>query len=335
MTQHLSRQRSLYGIAIVMMSLFSFQAAAQPMTSPQPHSTSMLNVPFITAGGTQIWTDYRNLHDWRIQQNALTGHWRLLDPGDVRRAWGSRENCDAKLQAAIADMEPTATPTKVVILLHGLMRSKHSMRSLAKRLEATADRPHVVSFSYASTRFGIAHHAAALRELVEGLPGKPEIHFVGHSMGNIVVRHAIADWQTEGDPAGVLRRLRGVVMLGPPNQGAAIARRLSKVGLFEFVTGTGGMELGPRWADLEQRLAIPPCPFAIIAGDLPSVVPQNPLVDGNSDFIVSVEETQLPGATEFHTVPHLHSFLMDQRDVQDLVLKFLGFTEVQDDLMQN
>ncbi|WP_238388723.1 esterase/lipase family protein [Roseimaritima ulvae] len=287
----------------------------------------MPNVPFPTMGGTQIWTDHRNVAGWRLQHNAVTGHWRLLDPRDIRRAWGERQPCELKLLEATQDLDPAAAPRHVVILLHGLMRSKHSMRGLARRIEACPNPPQVIAFSYASTRFGIAEHAAALRELVEGLPGDPKLQFVGHSMGNIVVRHALADWQANGDSREVLPRVENVVMLGPPNQGAAIARRLSKLGLFEVVTGPGGMQLGPDWQQLVQGLATPPCPFAIIAGDMPALEPYNPLVDGSSDFVVSIEEARLEGASEFHTVPHLHSFLMDQDDVQTLTLRFMGLAE--------
>jgi hypothetical protein len=83
------------------------------------------------------------------------------------------------------------------------------------------------------------------------------------------------------------------------------------------------MELGPDWQQLFQHLATPPCPFAIVAGNLPSAIPSNPLVDGESDFIVSLEEARLPGATAFHEVPYMHSFLMDQPQVQQLVFEFL------------
>ncbi|WP_237607693.1 esterase/lipase family protein [Roseimaritima sediminicola] len=310
-------------------------AAAQPpgpqnVTNAAEEGFSMPipNVPLPTLGGTQVWTDHRNVAGWRLQQHALTGHWRLLDDRDIRRAWGDREACENKLREATADIDQHAAADHVVILLHGLMRSKHSMRGLGRRIGQCADAPEVIAFSYASTRAGIPDHAAALRELVEGLPGEPRISFVGHSMGNIVVRHAIADWQAAGDPKGVLPRLDCMVMLGPPNQGAAIARKLSKLGLFGVVTGEGGMQLGPHWQRLCDGLATPPCPFAIIAGDMPGLEPYNPLVDGSSDLVVSVEEARLDGAAEFHTVPHLHSFLMDQHDVQDLTLRFLGLGEL-------
>ncbi len=99
-------------------------------------------------------------------------------------------------------------------------------------------------------------------------PPETQFSFVGHSMGNIVVRHLISDLQRDGDPHGVLDRCRSMVMLGPPNQGAAIARRLAPTGLYGILTGKGGLELGPDWEDFVQNLATPSFPFAIIAGDV-------------------------------------------------------------------
>lgn len=85
----------------------------------------------------------------------------------------------------------------------------------------------------------------------------------------------------------------------------------------------GGVELGPKWQQLEAQLAIPSCPFGIVAGRLPDTNFQNPLVEGASDFVVSVEETRLEGATDFLEVPRLHSFLMDDPVVQQAVDNFL------------
>ena len=141
-------------------------------------------------------------------------------------------------------------------------------------------------------------------------------------MGNILVRHAIGDWQRANDQA-TLDRVESVVMLGPPNQGSSIARQLSKTGLFKWILGKGGMELGPEWQEIEAKLAVPHCPFGIVAGKLTDNAPQNPLVDGEGDFVVSVDETRLAGASAFLTVPKLHTFLMEDPVVQRAVVQFM------------
>ena len=279
-----------------------------------------LNLAFKTTGGTQLWTDHLHRNGYRIQQNALTGHWRLLDANNVRQGWGTEKHCEALLDQVCPAVE-SDTPKHVVVLVHGLMRTRGSMKPLeAKLMEGACDE--VLRFSYASTRASIADHAQALRDVLEEMPDNTQFSFVGHSMGNIVVRHMLGDLQKD-DPTGLLSRFRSMVMLGPPNQGAAIARRLAPTGLFGMVTGKGALELGPQWEELEQRLAIPSFPFVIVAGDLSHNPIQNPLVDGSSDLIVSVDEAKLAGAECMETVPVVHSFLMNDEKVQDLTAEFI------------
>lgn len=278
------------------------------------------NLRLPTLGGKQFWTDHCWKDGWRLQENALTGHWRVLNPSNVRYGWGTREECQAILDEHLPS--PLRAERHVVVLLHGLMRSGSSMQKMAQAVEE-AGLGRAILFEYASTRRGIAEHAAAFREFLESIPGQPRIDLIAHSMGNIVVRHALADYQQQGDPRGLLERLGGLAMLGPPNQGADIAKQLGRLGLFETVTGRGGMELGPAWAALEERLAIPPCPFMIVAGDLSESWMFNPMVSGPSDLVVRVEETYLPGARDHHSVHVLHSFLMNDPEVQRLVINFL------------
>lgn len=282
----------------------------------------MPNIRLPTLGGKQLWTDHRWRFGWRMQRHAMTGHYRVLDEANFRHAWGSKEHCLQVLEAQTSD--PAAVPAdEVVILLHGLMRTRSSFQSMADRFrQETMIQP--ISLEYASTRAVMEEHSAALREVIENLPGQPKVQFVAHSMGNIVIRHAIGRWQRPGgDPEQVLPRMGRMVMLGPPNQGAAIARRLAKTGVFGMVVGRGGLQLGPAWLELQDELAIPPFPFAIVAGRLDERLPKNPLLDGQGDFVVSVEEAKLDGMSDFIELPVMHSFLMTDRSVQDATIRFL------------
>ncbi len=297
----------------------SVQLPGEEVSDEEQRERGFLNVPTPTLGGKQLWTDFQWRNGWRIQQNALTKHWRLLDVNNVRYAWGSRGACDAELNARQPNkLLPT---THVVILMHGLGRSSSSMKGIAKFLE-DAGFGTTICLEYASSRDSISQHAAALREVVDGLPLDVHLDFVGHSMGNIVVRHAIGDWQN-ANATQILNRVEHVVMLGPPNQGASIARQLARTGVFGWVAGEGALELGKKFHELEVKLATPPCPFGIVAGRLTENALSNPLVDGASDFVVSVEETKLNGAADFLEVPVLHSFLMDSPEVQRAVANFL------------
>ena len=279
----------------------------------------MFNIKTPTVGGKQFWTDHVWRRGWRIQRNAVTSHWRLLNGKNVRYAWGSRQQCQSVLDQHVTDASIAAS--EIVVLLHGLIRSSASMHGLGKHLEDDL-KCQAVYFEYASTRSSISDHAAALAELVDSLPPSLPLHFVGHSMGNIVVRHYIGDLQRSGQTEK-LSRIKSVVMLGPPNQGAAIATQLAKTGIFGWIAGKGGLELGPGWHEFHSRLATPPCPFGIVAGNLTDSVRSNPLVEGASDFVVSVEETRLDSATDTLNVPRLHTFLMDGPDVQVATAQFI------------
>lgn len=279
----------------------------------------VFNIKTPTMGGKQFWTDHVWRQGWRIQQNALTGHWRLLNAANTRYAWGTRLECQEVLDRNVP--KNTLQVKHVVVLLHGLMRSSSSMHAMGQAISKELE-VQPIYFEYASTRSSIGDHAHALEDFLESLPEDVSISFVGHSMGNIVLRHYWSNMEKRG-AWSQLRRIKAVVMLGPPNQGSSIARQLAKTGVFGWVAGRGGLELGAEWKELQQKLATPQCPFGIVAGKLPENAPANPLVDGSGDFVVSVDETKLAGAADMLIVPKLHSFLMDDPHVQQATINFL------------
>ena len=52
---------------------------------------SLPNIPFPTMGGKVFWNDLVEVNGWRVQKNDITGHCRILDSDDVRRAWGGEK----------------------------------------------------------------------------------------------------------------------------------------------------------------------------------------------------------------------------------------------------
>lgn len=295
-----------------------------PGRSPpaKPDPTGKLNVPTPTWGGKQLWTDELLFRDWRIQRNVLTATYRLLDGSDVRRAWGTFAECRNKLDQIRREQKLPPMQGKVVILLHGLGRTRAATHGLEKYLTAHSNFT-VLEFGYASTRAEVADHAKSLAHVIEGLDGVTEIDFVAHSLGNLVIRHYLAD---ANDPAlGRVPdpRIRRIVMLGPPNNGARMAELLSNNSLYKTLTGTTGAELGTGWPELQRHLATPDCPFGIIAGARPDQKARNPLLDGGDDLVVSVRETRLPGADDFLVLPVVHTFMMDDPQVREVTLRFL------------
>ncbi len=49
---------------------------------------SMPTIQMKTMGGKVFWRNLANVNGWRLQKNIIVGTCRILDPDDVRRAWG-------------------------------------------------------------------------------------------------------------------------------------------------------------------------------------------------------------------------------------------------------
>ena len=60
---------------------------------------SLPNFPTPTMGGQVVWDTLAEANGWRLQQNELTKHCRILDPDDVRRAWGTKKGMMKALES--------------------------------------------------------------------------------------------------------------------------------------------------------------------------------------------------------------------------------------------
>jgi len=314
------------GLAVWILLATILAGGCAPMgqiRAADPPDTGRTNWRIPTTGGKQFWSDELFFHHWRIQRNVLTGHCRLLDPEDVRQAWGTYAQCHTALEETKRQHNLPPMSGKAVILLHGLMRSRAAMDKLARHL-AQEGGYIVLNVSYPTTRQAVAQHAKALDRVVRRLEGIEEINFVAHSMGNIVVRHYLHD-QTDpatgrqGDP-----RIRRFVMIAPPNHGSRMATELVGDGPLNLIIGEPGKELGIDWKKLERPLATPKCQFGIIAGGKGDGKGFNPLLTGDNDMVITTATARLAGARDYIVAPGTHTFLMDRKDVQGYVLTFLN-----------
>jgi pimeloyl-ACP methyl ester carboxylesterase len=280
------------------------------------------DLPMPTMGGMQFWADELFFHRWRIQRNVLTGHYRLLDGNSLRHASGTYEHCRAKLEQIKRDRSLPPMQGKAVVVLHGLADTRLSTARLCKHLEQNGGYT-VFNVAYPSTRESIGNHARTLAKIIQNLDGIEELSFVGHSMGNIVIRRYLADRTdaTTGERPGP--PVKRFVMLGPPNHGSSLAVRLGDERLFTTVLGKPGQELGRQWTWLESDLAVPQCEFGIIAGGLGNEQGFNPLIPGDDDGVVAVASTRLAGASDFVMLPVLHPLLPAESRVIEYTLRFL------------
>jgi pimeloyl-ACP methyl ester carboxylesterase len=313
--RRLLRRSRYFGLVLTILascrcSLFADETPAQ---SDLKQKLSQVNVPMKTLGGRQLWGDVHFFQGWTIQQNILTGHFRLLDPRDVRHAWGSFDVCKEKLDQIRGERKLPAMKGEAVILLHGIFRSSKAMSRVQERLEK--DGYLVVPFDYPSTRVDIAASAKMLGQVVESLEGVEKISFVAHSMGGLVVRA----WLGQGGD----ERARCLVMMGTPNKGAEVADILRDWHLYRLILGPAGQQLVADQSGAIAKLPVPEIPFSVIAGGKGTPDGYNPLIPGDDDGLVAVSSAYLEGAEDSMTLPVLHSFLPFNADVIDAVSLYL------------
>lgn len=272
------------------------------------------NIPMKTLGGRQFWGDVHFFRGWTIQRNVFTGHHRLLDPRDVRHAWGSHDKCRACLDRIRQEKGLSPMSGEAVILLHGIFRSSKAMSRVQQRLEK--DGHLVVPFDYPSTRADIRAAAEMLGDVIRSLEGVEKISFVTHSMGGLVVRAWLGDG---GDP-----RANRLVMMGTPNSGSEVADLLRDWHLYRLILGPAGQQLITPEDSLIGTLPVPDIPFAVIAGGKGTGTGFNPVIPGDDDGLVAVSSAHLSGAEDSITLPVMHSFLPYSAEAIEAAVRYLS-----------
>lgn len=189
---------------------------------------------------------------------------------------------------------------ELVVVTHGMGRSVLSMWPIKKALEAEGYE--VMTFGYSSYCCSIAEIGEELRTELKAYmgPQHTRVHFVGHSLGNIIVRYVLT---RDTLPPRVGR----VVMLAPPNQGAHAASTFSAY---------AGWLLKP----------VPE-----LSSDSNSTVRRLPrvrdvqigVIAARDDRTVKLPETHLPEETAHLVVGGGHSFIMRREDVKVQTVAFL------------
>ncbi len=287
---------------------------ARKSTDEPAAAGSNLNVPTKTLGGREFWGDVTHFHGWRIQHNVITKHYRLIDGEDVRRAWGTREQCQAKLDEIKREKKLPKMSGEGVLLVHGITRSSKSMAAYRQPLEKAGYQ--VFPFDYPSTRVDLDAAADYLHQVIESLDGIERLHIVAHSMGGLVTRTYRAKHHDD--------RLTRLVLVGSPQNGAELAdlARGKANGVFKTIFGPAGQQLVTDQEGFVKKLPTPDVEFAVIAGGhAPNGF--NPLIDGDDDGIVSVTSTRLGGASDFLYLESMHLALNRNDTAHAAAVRFL------------
>lgn len=143
------------------------------------------------------------------------------------------------------------------------------------------------------------------------------IHFVGHSMGGLVIRALLNIWRPV--------ELGHVVMLGTPNAGSEVADFVESMPVLRPILGKAAPALVTRRSNAIETLLGPvDYSLGIVAGDWRTPTPTlSRLIPGPNDGKVSVASTRLDEAADHILMPVPHSLMMYHPDVHREVRHFL------------
>lgn len=206
--------------------------------------------------------------------------------------------------------------TECVVLFHGLSRTCKSMRPLERFLEKEG---YVLyNMNYPSLKFSFRD---LIRYIDENLIDKSllkiytKLHFVGHSMGGLLIRSLLNRY--------TFPNLGRVVMLGTPNHGSEVANFISRFGFFRWLFGPCGTQLVQGLPQLQAYLG-PICFELGIIADSKTTGPWGSwLIDKDNDGRVSVESTRIKGMKDHIIIPTTHTRMLKDKRVMNQVLCFL------------
>ena len=182
-----------------------------------------------------------------------------------------------------------------VVLVHGLWMYGWVMRLMGMRLRRCGFHP--VFFSYPSMRRSLSQNALLLSHFVADIAA-PRIHFIGHSLGGLLVLQMLAEYPVQ--------RIGRVILAGCPYNGSCVATRLARRGPGRYILGCSMLQ----WLNQE-----PPgharYELGVIAGR--RSMGGGRLISRLShpnDGVVTVEETRVPHTADQIVLDVSHSGML-------------------------
>lgn len=222
-------------------------------------------------------------------------------------------------KAEQADMTKNETNKETVVLLHGIGHSLWNMTMVERALQKAGYA--TLNLSYPSRKHDIQFLSQWLADTLDAQGvwrDSNKVHFVGHSMGGLVIGLYLQNHRA----ALPTEKMGRVVMLGTPHGGSEVADGLKDNMLYQFVFGPAGQELTT--ATRGANKIKPWYDLGVIAGTQNWMYPLGQaFIKDDNDGCVSVESTRLDGMKDHIVLPVMHGFMGWDGNVHRQIEAFL------------
>jgi len=217
--------------------------------------------------------------------------------------------------AGLPLFKPAPPDADRVVLLHGLGRTETAMLILENSLAGAGFEVHNIGYpSNDESPQTLVNHVAGEIDACCANGGRT-VHFVGHSLGGLLIRAYLA--------RGLPGKLGNVVLSGTPNGGSELADIETGVpGAIVEMAGPTAQMLGTGSDAFPASLPPPDFNVGVIAGTRDALV-TNEWLPLPNDSMVSLESTKLEGMSDFRAFNVTHWGLRNDSEVAEATIRFL------------
>lgn len=209
-----------------------------------------------------------------------------------------------------------------VLLIHGLGRTPASLLHLEWRLQQTGYRTE--QFGYLALTESYDRIVERLQARLRVLSAQGPYGVVAHSLGGLLMRSALRE-------SHITPPLH-IFMLGTPNQPPRLAEQAWRLLPFQWFSGQCGFNLAS--PSFFASLPVLSSPYTIVAGTSGPRGLLSPFGTELNDGIVALSETPISTRDPIVQLPVEHTFMMNDRRVQETVIHTLAKAAPQPDWMQ-
>jgi pimeloyl-ACP methyl ester carboxylesterase len=201
----------------------------------------------------------------------------------------------------------------LVIVLHGLGSTKGAMWLLGERIQNAGFRVKTIGYAslYKTPEQVLADVTGRIESILAENSGT--VHFVGHSLGGLMIR-AYLD-------ANAVEHLGRVVLIGSPNSGTVFVDHFKESWWLDLL-GPLPRSLGTDEDSFPNSIGPPYYPVGIIAGVTDRFFNED-ILPGSDDGIVPLNSAKLPGMTDMVVVRNSHSMMLYDQKVASRTVGFL------------